>query len=261
MSGDEVKEWVIQHLDLLEKAKQEWNQIFRDLYSIRNQELDIEEKIPLIDEKADQLASISVGRDSAEAAIREKLETLWEKMDERSREFLITAQVIESTIADVDGDYAPVVIEMGRVFENEIQKKVFIKYINTLSQKEPAISDTSVFYKDIVDAVNNYKASHKYFISATRMMKYIGDLSYKDNNSRPFRKELRNLLDKKNANIRDLSKKDKVDEVCNYIDEYRNKAAHPNTADNPNIISKNKVESCKNETRNVLDYFITNVGQ
>ena len=262
MSPEDVKAWFIEHRDLYSNAKQEFNQILKDIYAIRDQDLEVDEKLLLLDKKADQLDAISMGREAAENTCKMTLGDSWDKLDQRSQKFLITALVIESTIDDADGDFAPAVIEMGRVFENEIQKKVFIEYIQNLSQMTPAVSDSNRFYGDIEAAVQEYKDQRTYFISAIKMMKYIGDLRFtREDNTRIFRKELRRLLNRKESNITELSNQRNVQSACDYIDVYRNGAAHPNTAERPNIFSKSRVQECKAETKDVLDYFLTNIGR
>ena len=84
-------------------------------------------------------------------------------------------------------------------------------------------------------------------------------MRFRDDNSRIFRKELRRLLDRKSYNVQGLCNKEKVEFAIRYIDEYRNGAAHPNSAEKPNLFSESKVQSCKAETKNVLNYFLSNM--
>ena len=109
--------------------------------------------------------------------------------------------------------------------------------------------------------LRDYKSNRKYFISAIRMMKYIGTLSNnRDDNVRVFKRELRRFLNGKSSNIRELSNSRKVSDACEYIDTFRNGAAHPDPSDRPENYWSEHIGECKTKTEEVLRYFLTNVG-
>lgn len=188
-------------------------------------------------------------RDSFAKNCEDDYKGIWESLDGDSQEFLSTARYLSYALRmRGKGNYAPVINEMCRVFENELKKKIFNDYIVQMAQKQVVDMDSST--EAIKKAVNKTRRSQDYFISDTEMVCFIEALPKVRNNQSGYLGELRKFLQSEKWDIQKLSDAQYTQSAHNYIDNYRNESAHANMMD------EKKAESCDKQTRKVIKHFI-----
>ena len=174
----------------------------------------------------------------------------WGDLDSDSQEFFITAHYIYDKIKSKAGDFSPVIIEFCRVFENELQAKIFIDYIDVLTIKTPPIVDFDDTYAHLAKAVSDKKNKGKYFLSSTDMIKYLGALRKTNTSRNGYNNDLRDYLIQRKWDTEALSDPVFERQSYDYVNNFRNEAAHPN------MLNEKAALKCKEKTKKIVKRFV-----
>lgn len=225
--------------------------------AIKKQNLEMDEMIRLLSDRIDELSNnITDGdRDFYTAICRQEYSSFWDKLDQLSKEFLVTAAYIFGQLRRYNGDFSPYVIELTRIFENELKQRIFIDYIQSLASAVPTVTDSRVtapgyqykVFMKIKRAFNRQRNGQPYFLSASDMLDALKNLSVSGNYG--YMQSLYDLLVTNGGNVQDLSDTQYLNRAQTYIVTYRNEAAHPN------IMAEHMAESCNTETKDIVGRF------
>ncbi|PHU35383.1 hypothetical protein [Pseudobutyrivibrio ruminis] len=188
-------------------------------------------------------------KDSFAKSCEDEYKGIWESLDGDSQEFLSTARYLGYALRMRGrGNYAPVINEMCRVFENELKKKIYNDYIVQMTQKQVVDMDSNT--EPIKTAVSKKKKNKDYFISDTEMVCFIEALPSVKNNQSGYLSELKKYLQAEKWDIQKLSDSQYTKSAHNYIDNYRNDSAHAN------LMDEKKAEKCDRQTHKIIKHFI-----
>lgn len=189
-------------------------------------------------------------RDAFASACKEEYKDIWDDLDNNSKEFLVTARYLGYALRmRGKGNYAPVINEMCRVFENELKTKIYDDYIINMTQKQVVDMDETV--DSIKKAVSKKRKNRDYFISDTEMVSYIEKIPHYKSNRSGYIYELKKYLESGNWNIQKLSDAQYMKLAYDYIDNYRNESAHANLMDDK------KADNCNKKTQKIVKHLIT----
>ena len=174
----------------------------------------------------------------------------WNALDEDSQEFYVTAHYIYDKIKSKKGDFSPVIIEFCRIFENELQAKIYKEYVETLSQRNPPIIDLDKSYSNLSKAVDDKKRKGKYFLSSTDMINYLAALRTVSSSRSGYNHDMREYLSQRDWDTVSLSDESFEQQSHDYVENYRNEAAHPNMMD------EKVAMKCKEKTKKIVKKFI-----
>lgn len=242
--------------ELFEKGQQcyeEMKSLDNDFMDLRKKNIELEEKIQSLYENLDKQRASMDPRDFEyhKERCKDKYDEVWSQLDSDSQEFLVTAHYILYKIRSQKRDFSPVIIEFCRVFENELQKKIFDGYMKSLMEKEPPIIDNDSAYNKINIALSDNRKKGCYFLSSSDMIKCLGTLRHISPSRSGYNHDMRSYLSTRNWDISALSNIDFEKSVQRYIDKYRNEAAHPNMMDE---VVANR---CADKTRTVVRWFLS----
>ncbi len=174
----------------------------------------------------------------------------WDVLDSDSQEFFVTAHYIYDKIKSKKGDFSPVIIEFCRIFENELQAKIYIDYVEVLSQKNPPIIDLDQKYSNLSKAVEDKKRKGKFFLSSTDMINYLAALRTVCSSRGGYNNDMREYLTQRDWDTALLSDEVFEQQSHDYVENYRNEAAHPN------MLDEGVAMKCKEKTKKVVKKFI-----
>ena len=252
--------------------------LVEDFKDFKNETRDIEEKIILMTK---QLVRVE---DSVE---KEKLDDYtdlcrskydnWDDYDELTRKLLPVSEILYSQLQKFENpDYSPVVLEMCRGFENELKLKIFSEFVKQYGMTHK--NDLKEHLKnDQINTYRNAKGQDEIVSTETgkfqsKISSYIRDLKKKEERPLVFTLGEMNcilgnvfntLLREKSqllsdfyaylggiTNISDFLSLEYLRKIKELVDEFRNKAAHPN------FIDIKIMEDCRAKFPGELDYLI-----
>ena len=221
---------------------------FLEMEAIKHKQLDeaetireLEEQIQIISSRMSRLDK-KLHYKNCEKAYKED----WFKLDEDSREFLVTAKYIFSLVKLNSGDFSPVIIELCRAYENELQAKIFNNYIRKAANKP------DLYHNDcdaLATAITNIRNNRTAFISLLNMVTILHYLN-RAGPEEPYKEDLKNELLNENWNIVGLSDENLYKDGRKYTIDFRNESAHPNRMDEKAAVD------CSSMTRSLLSRFI-----
>jgi hypothetical protein len=206
-----------------------------------------EEKLAQMREILDQLRSkVSSGDyDFSKTLCEQRYASVWPKLDETSKSFLITASYLCKKCVSESLDFSPMIVEMSRAYENELLVKIFRDFVNRNAQAAalPSAGGTDALFK----AVNDAKSGRPFFISLTQMIKIMKRLQ-NDRNTYGGR-----LYTELNAgwDTSRLSDYSFYQNGITYANDYRNRAAHPGVT-----LDEADAADCEQLSQSLLDHFI-----
>ena len=174
----------------------------------------------------------------------------WDLLDDDSQEFFITAHYIYDKIKSKNGDFSPVIIEFCRIFENELQTKIYTDYMEALSKKNPPIVDLNKIYNNLSKAVDDKKRKGTYYLSSTDMINYLAALRFLSDSRTGYNYDMREYLTNRNWDTAMLSDEVFERQSHDYVNNYRNEAAHPN------LLDEEVALKCKEKTKKIVKRFI-----
>ena len=222
-----------------QEAYEEMTIILEENDSIRaNETLTEEERNVLLAQNLDYCRELipKESKDDFEEKCKTEFSDIWEKLESESQEFLTTARYLSYALKmRKRGNYAPVINEMCRAYENELKKKIYDDFVFQMAQKQ--VIDMDPTTESIKSAVSKKRRNKDYFISDTEMVFFIESLRTVRNNQSGYLGELKFYLQYNEA-------------ARNYIDKYRNESAHAN------LMDEKKADNCHKQTQKVVGYFI-----
>ncbi len=253
--------------------------LVEDFRNFKKETRDIEEKIILMTKQLGKVED-SVEKEQLEDytdVCRSKYDN-WDDYDELTRKFLPVSEILYSQLQKFENpDYSPVVLEMCRGFENELKLKIFSefikqyamthkddldkhlmndqinKYRNVFTGKEEVISTiTGKFQKKISSYIKDLKRKGEKPLIFT-----LGEMNFvlENVNKTPIRTQSQLLTDfytylQGITNITDFLNLEYQKKISELVEEFRNKAAHPN------FVDIKVMEDCRSKFPEDIDYLI-----
>ena len=250
-----------------------------DFRDFKNETRDIEEKIILMTKQLMKVEN-SVDKEQLEDytdLCRSKYDN-WDDYDELTRKFLPVSEILYSQLQKFKNpDYSPVVLEMCRGFENELKLKIFSEFIkqyamahkddldkhlmndqintyrNVFTGKDEVISTiTGKFQKKISSYIKDLKKREEKSLFFT-----LGEMNFilENVNKTPIRTKSQLLTDfytylQGITNITDFLNLEYQKKISELVEEFRNKAAHPN------FVDISVMEDCRSKFPHDIDYLI-----
>lgn len=245
------------------------NEAFR---SVKSMPIDLEEKIILLNQELDQKISTLQTEnqdqfDMYEDIVHRWLGFDWDKLDTLSKQLLPSAEYLFTQLTRFpDTDLSPFIIQYCRALENEILKKIFRAYLQSLIDREIDIKkDFSWdFGKKESDRPNNentlklaeyirgclLKDRSTWFFELGTMETYLRYLTGKTVRKSPLLQDLKDFIfyyfEKNVIEVNFLN------ELKRITTQYRNRAAHTD------IIMIEEAKEGKREIRNIIIQFLEN---
>lgn len=173
----------------------------------------------------------------------------WANLDEKSRIMLATALSIHDAIRNIpEKDLSPVVLELCRVFENEMKLKLYDGFVPLIDPYKS--TDAKDPYTWIVQAASKLKQEGDYFLSLSDMIRCVQELKNSRKKCSPSEALMRYLTDNR-WNKNKLTDPSFTGDSISYTNNYRNKSAHPN------IMHEDDVSNCVRMTKRLVHHFIS----
>jgi SAM-dependent methyltransferase len=168
----------------------------------------------------------------------------WDKLESLSKSYLPTAELLFSQLSKIeDSDLSPFIIQYCRALENELLQKLFRAYVHNLKEREVAIEkefawdlarkesgnpnneNTLRIVKHLRNCLKTQPEN--WFFELGSMETYLRYLNGETVTKSPVLQDIKIfVLDYFENNILELQFLDELKRIKN---DYRNKAAHPNT--------------------------------
>lgn len=255
--------------------------LVEDFRNFKSETRDVEEKIVLMVSKLDKIDK-SVEQEELDPytdLCRSKYEN-WDDYDDLTQKFLPVSEFLYSQLQNSrfdNPDYSPVVLEMCRGFENELKLKIFSefikqyaiahkddldkhlmndqinKYRNVYTGREEVVSTvTGKFQKKINSYIKSLKKKEEKPLLFT-----LGEMNFvlENVNKTPIREKSQLLTDFYAylggiTNIADFLSIEYQRKISELVDEFRNKAAHPN------FVDIKIMEDCRSKFPENIDHLI-----
>jgi len=238
--------------------------------SVKSMPIDVEEKLILFNQELDQKISNLQAEnqdqlDRYAGIVQRWLSFDWDRLDALSKLFLPSAEYLFTQLARFpDTDWSPFIIQYCRALENEMLKKIFRAYLQSLIDREIDIE------KDFSWDFGKKQSGKPNNENTLKLAKYIrGCLSRKRNTwffelgtmetnmryltgktvkSSPLLQDLRDFIF--NYFEKNVIEVDFLNELKRITTQYRNRAAHTE------IITIEEAEKGKHEIRNIIIQFL-----
>ena len=172
------------------------------------------------------------------AACKKDYEQYWELLEEDSQKFLVTSYFVLRRIKGTNADFSAVVISLCKPYETEIRRKIFLPFIIEQS-KLPILEKDGGYLRTAVEDYKNGKdvfMLFKIMILSLRKPKF--PVSYEQ--------RLHAELYKNKWNLKVFESKEFTTESIDYMEKYRNHAAHIN------FVEEQFAIDCKITTKKML---------
>jgi len=174
------------------------------------------------------------------------------ELDKQSFDYLVSSEFLnDSIIIQMVDDFSPVVLQMSRAVESELQLKIFKPFTNHIRSANPNIAttysddfrnkDMSQFAEMLVNNRTGYTLGQMHFILKTTGTKEAYENSLLAQDFHDY------LIENFDAG---LSKKEFLDDVFELQKKFRNKSAHVN------VLTKEQTQDCKFLVRKILTKFL-----
>ena len=225
-----------------------FDNLLDDFETLKQSNMEVEEKLSQMAEKLDEIAAAMKEGDfdASECICRQKYAAIWSKLDDASRNFLITANYLCKRCVGEQYDFSPMIVEMSRAYENELLAKIFHGFV-TENAGRSAMLQPSGTRDPLYTAVDDSKNGKPFFISLTQMVKIMRRLYQQ--RSGTYGEKLKNDIDSA-WDVKKLSNKSFYDNgIACAMD--RNRAAHPGTP-----LTKADADRCGVLSLSLLTHFI-----
>lgn len=176
-------------------------------------------------------------------------------LEKQSLDYLISAEFLNDTILmQMVDDFSPVVLQMSRAVESELQLKIFKPFTNFIRSEHPNILSTyaddfrTADMKQFAEMLQNNRTSYTlgqmHFILKTTGTKEAYENSLLAQDFHDY------IIENFESN---LSKKEFLDDVWELQKKYRNKSAHVD------VLTKDQANACKALVRKLLTKFLSMV--
>jgi hypothetical protein len=238
-------------LEILENTQKE-------IATIKNSQREDDEKFIRIYSKLDTLADRldANGKDICEyKAIVKSWLDMWERLDEISLSFLVSAEIIYDEVEKLSNvDYSPFIIQYCRALENEILKKLFALYhenFYTNLDLNADIIEEALKNRDTETFAKNLKYNKKTY-TLGQMIWVMRLLKKQD----PELQKLVLLSDFREFAYRYFRETIYDDgfqkQLATILNDFRNKAAHPH------IMNEEPAMECRSVVRSALRELLEN---
>lgn len=158
----------------------------------------------------------------------------YDNVSASSQRFLRTAVALEESLTADHHDICPLYFELCRVFENELDIRIFSEYIaillNNSGLEDKKRDNDGCFLKiqELVSKVfvNPSNADGKVFVPEKTKISSLYKVKFNRESAAKYQRTLLSLLEKKGYNIDLLSRTSDYRKNCDYVD-MRNKYVHP----------------------------------
>lgn len=232
-----------------------------DFQELKHSELSDDEKLFLMSEKLKRVET-SVEQQEVEeyyALCRSKYDEYWVEFDELTRKFLPISEILFVKLKSIkDADYTPVVLELCKAIENEWLSKVFRRYSKDIvnrkkgnmldnflwKDKSKLVKITGVFAKAIINS-----AKGAFYLTFGQMRTTFQQLSDSQLlQESPLLKDFYDYLNK-NIQIDELLTIDYMEQINEFIKNYRNPSAHSE------FVTLKMAKDCREIFPERLNYF------
>lgn len=177
------------------------------------------------------------------------------RLEKQSLDYLISGEFLNDTIiTQMVDDFSPVVLQMSRAVESELQLKIFKPFTNFIRSEHPNIqatypedfrdTDTKQFAEMLQNNRTSYTLGQMHFI-----LKVTGTKEAYENSllAQDFHDYIIENFDP------DLSRKEFLDDVFELQKKYRNRSAHVD------VLTRDQANACKGLVRKILTKFLSMV--
>ena len=240
-----------------------------DFEQIKQEDREDEEKLILLYSKMDKMIlGMNLQLKDEIDSYKELAKNIilnWDKLEPLSKEYYPLAEYLFSKLQEFpEIDFSPVILQYCRTIENELLKKLFIKFTKYILDKykeidafleydlKKGISGKTNLTFFFADTIKKSKAKNEDSIRYSfGQMYFILDLvsSEKLLNRSPLMKEFRKYIEK-NFNHDDLLSVNYLKEIKSVINDFRNKCAHPSK------LNLDEAKECKARIPVDIDTFI-----
>ena len=228
----------------------------KELTNYKNKDIDEEQRFEqaniALDDYTSQI-STNVMRSLENVCAGDAYKDIWDTLEDKSKTYLCTAYDLYRvyTYIKKQMDFAPVVLEYSRVFENELKVKLFQSFIIDCQKRGMTTLKCDIddaLLDKIARVVKNSRIECVYTLG-NMLNSLKNTIEYKENEIIEVRHEMYDYLEG-HWDINLFSETDFFKNATDFND-YRIKAAHPF-----DIMDKGKVERCKklfNKVVSVVD--------
>ncbi len=240
------QEIVITKIDDLQSTL---NELSTEFKSIKKLNRDIDDKIirfqKTIDDKLNILLRDQVEIDAYIVDIKRWFD-YYDILEVTSQQYLPEAEYIYDQISQLENpDYSPFILQYCRALENELLKKIFRAYVQSIIDRKidiehtfawdfgkktsgkPNSENTFRFCKDLKRYLN--KDNEEWFFELGKMEFNLRYLTGKTVEKSPLLQDLKKfVLEKFESDILNI---EYLDDIKNIIHDYRNQSAHPGLMD------------------------------
>lgn len=236
-------------------------ELVSDFNSIKELPREVDERInrlnESLDSKLDKLISDQKQLDFYITEIKRWFD-FYELLESKSKKYLREAEYIFDHISKLENpDYSPFILQYCRALENELLKKIFRAYVQSLIDREIEITkefewDLEINPKtkkpfdrnrntfDLAKTLQKYirNDSESWFFELGKMRNCLEWLTGKTAEKSPLLKDLKIFV--LNRFKGEILIQEYLNEIKHIVTDYRNQSAHPNLIDTDNAIKFHK---------------------
>lgn len=219
---------------------------------LQDRKLELEETIKLLYDNLDKQRGAMLEGDikNHRDACKKQYSNFWNDLEYESQEFFVTAHYLYERSKAQDTDFAPVVIEFCRIFENEMLQKIFTGFIRNQAMLGRILTYKEPVYDKAKKAVYSQNRKGHFFLSSMDMLKLLSHVNGTYNND-SYEGELQYYIKTKGFNTHKISDRSQfIKPGEDYVSKYRNEAAHPN------YMKETSAEKCLEETEKLVQKFL-----
>lgn len=233
--GENLNAFLFNSLEEIENLKKKLNE----------QKLESKEIIAQLNQKIKVLSGTMTDADYKLCSLvcKKDYEQCWDLLEEDSRKFLITAYFVMKAIKKTKFDFSAVVLCLCKPFENELKKKIYEPFIIRES-KLPLIKNER---SKLCEGIVYYQKNGVVYLPTKMMLVCLKPTSY----TMSYQQRLHNELCSDCWNMAALTNQKFIDGSIDYMEEYRNMAAHTH------VLEEKNANACKTETRKYVTYFLS----
>lgn len=240
---EDLKDYTAELLSLGKDLDALYQKTTAEITELKEKNKELEEENAKLKEENRKLKvyikSMSAADYKISTAVCEKeYDVYWKLLEEDSRKFLVTSYFILRKTKGTNSDFSAAVVSLCKPYEAEIKNKIFMPFIIEQSKLPILTRDTGLLRATVENYKTNRYAhmSFKLMILCLRKPKY--PISYEQ--------RLHDVLYKNKWNLKVFESKDFTAESIDYMEKYRNFAAHVN------FVEEQFAIDCKIATKKLL---------
>lgn len=178
-----------------------------------------------------------------ETACRSEYSTYWDLLEDESRQFLITSYFVMKKISSTKSDFSAVILCLCKPFENELRKKIYESFIIEQSKLPYIPKDRS----KLREGIEYYQQHQTVYLPIKILLVNLAPPKYPIS----YQQRLHDELYNSGWDMQKITTKRFVDRSVDYMEKYRNIAAHTS------VLGEQVAQSCKNETLKIMTHFLS----